>query len=67
MNPGAQTSDGGIGLHGSLSMTAGGRTLGGRGRVILLAALAEHGSITPAARALGMSDRAAGSWSTISG
>lgn len=63
MNAAAEASDGGIGLHGSLWMTAGGRSLGARGRVALLAALAEHGSITQAAKALGMSYRVA--WAAI--
>ncbi|OYO32546.1 TOBE domain-containing protein [Janthinobacterium sp. PC23-8] len=44
-------------------MTVGGEQLGGAGRVALLAAIAEHGSITQAARAVKMSYKAA--WDAI--
>lgn len=50
-------------LGGSLWITAGGHSIGGHGRVALLRAVAEHGSITQAARALGMSYKAA--WDAI--
>ena len=50
-------------LGGSLWITAGGQSLGGHGRVGLLRAVAEHGSITQAARAFGMSYKAA--WDAI--
>jgi molybdate transport system regulatory protein len=50
-------------LGGSLWITAGGQSLGGHGRVGLLRAVAQHGSITQAARAFGMSYKAA--WDAI--
>lgn len=50
-------------LGGSLWLTAGGRALAGHGRIALLRAVAEHGSITQAARAFGMSYKAA--WDAI--
>lgn len=50
-------------LHGSLWMTVGDANFGGRGRVGLLVGIAEHGSITQAARAMGMSYKAA--WDAI--
>jgi len=50
-------------LGGSLWITAGGQSLGGHGRVALLRAVSEHGSITQAARAFGMSYKAA--WDAI--
>lgn len=50
-------------LGGSLWITAGGRSLGGHGRMALLRAVAEQGSITHAARACGMSYKAA--WEAI--
>ena len=49
--------------HGSLWLTAGGESLGGHGRIGLLRAVAEHGSITHAAKAFGMSYKAA--WDAI--
>ena len=52
-----------IELRGSVWMTAGGENLGGPGRVSLLAMIAEHGSITQAAKAMGMSYKAA--WDAI--
>lgn len=50
-------------LGGSLWITAGGESLGGHGRMALLRAVEEHGSITQAARAFGMSYKAA--WGAI--
>ena len=50
-------------LKGALWMTVGGRNLGGVGRMALLRAVAEHGSITHAAKAFGMSYKAA--WDAI--
>lgn len=52
-----------IELHGAVWMTVGGENLGGRGRVGLLRAIAETGSITHAAKAFGMSYKAA--WDAI--
>lgn len=54
-----------IELRGSLWMTVGGQSLGGHGRVGLLRAIAEHGSITQAAKAIGMSYKAA--WDAVDG
>ena len=42
-------------LKGSLWIAAGGESLGGHGRIALLSAVGEAGSITQAAKALGMS------------
>ena len=50
-------------LKGSLWLTAGDESLGGHGRIALLRAVAEHGSITQAAKAFGMSYKAA--WTAI--
>lgn len=50
-------------VRGSLWITADGASLGGHGRVALLRAVAEHGSITQAAKAFGMSYKAA--WDAI--
>ncbi|MGI9153530.1 MAG: winged helix-turn-helix domain-containing protein, partial [Rubrivivax sp.] len=50
-------------VQGSLWIEAGGRSLGGHGRMALLQAVAERGSITHAARAFGMSYKAA--WDAI--
>ena len=50
-------------LHGSVWMTAGGKSFGGKGRIDLLAHIAECGSITNAAKAMGMSYKAA--WDAI--
>ncbi|MDG9922970.1 MULTISPECIES: TOBE domain-containing protein [unclassified Pseudomonas] len=55
--------DNAIQLHGSLWMTVAGENFGGRGRVALLARVAECGSITQAAKSLGMSYKAA--WDAI--
>lgn len=52
-----------IELHGAVWMTVGGANLGGRGRVGLLRAIAEQGSITHGAKAIGMSYKAA--WDAI--
>jgi len=50
-------------LHGSLWMAVDGQPLGGHGRVALLRAVAQHGSITRAAQAFGMSYKAA--WDAV--
>ncbi|AKU21742.1 MULTISPECIES: TOBE domain-containing protein [unclassified Massilia] len=50
-------------LQGEVWMTMGGQHLGGPDRVALLAAIAEHGSITKAAKAIKMSYKAA--WDAI--
>ncbi len=50
-------------LRGSLWVESDGRSLGGHGRIALLQAVAEHGSITRAAQAFGMSYKAA--WDAI--
>ncbi|MYM38172.1 LysR family transcriptional regulator [Pseudoduganella sp. CY13W] len=50
-------------LQGSVWMTIGGQKLGGRERMDLLAAIAEHGSITAAAKAVGLSYK--GAWDAI--
>ena len=50
-------------LRGSVWMTVDGRSLGGQGRVELLSHIAECGSITRAAKAMGMSYKAA--WDAI--
>lgn len=52
-----------IELQGAIWMTVGGDNLGGSGRVGLLRAVAEHGSITNAAKAIGMSYKAA--WDAV--
>lgn len=52
-----------IELRGSVWMTVGGENLGGHGRIDLLAQIAESGSITQAAKAIGMSYKAA--WDAI--
>jgi len=53
----------GIALEGKLWMTVGGENLGGANRVELLAAIAQSGSITSAAKAVGLSYKAA--WDAI--
>lgn len=50
-------------LHGSVWMTVGGENFGGKGRISLLALVAETGSITRAAKAMKMSYKAA--WDAI--
>ncbi|WP_338758812.1 TOBE domain-containing protein [Massilia sp. METH4] len=50
-------------LHGKLWLAAGGRHLGGANRIALLAAIAQCGSITRAARAVGMSYK--GAWDAV--
>lgn len=52
-----------IELRGSLWVAVGGQDLGGHGRMALLRAVAENGSITRAAQAFGMSYKAA--WDAI--
>lgn len=52
-----------IALEGAVWMTVGGENLGGQGRVGLLRAIAEHGSITQAAKAIGMSYK--GAWDAV--
>lgn len=53
----------GIELQGAIWMTVGGANLGGPGRIELLSKIAECGSITQAAKAIGMSYKAA--WDAI--
>jgi molybdate transport system regulatory protein len=50
-------------LQGNVWLTIDGQKLGGQDRVALLAAVAEHGSITAAAKAVGMSYK--GAWDAI--
>lgn len=57
------TDEKAIALHGELWMTVGGEQLGGAGRIALLGAIAQCGSITQAAKAVGMSYKAA--WDAI--
>lgn len=57
------TDDTGIALAGQVWMTVGGENLGGASRVALLAGIAEHGSITAAAKSVGLSYKAA--WDAI--
>lgn len=52
-----------IELHGAVWLTVGGETLGGSGRIELLRAIAQQGSITQAANAVGMSYKAA--WDAV--
>ncbi|MBQ0935993.1 TOBE domain-containing protein [Ideonella paludis] len=52
-----------LSLQGSMWLTAGDQPLGGHGRIALLKAVAQHGSITAAAKAFGMSYKAA--WDAI--
>jgi molybdate transport system regulatory protein len=52
-----------IALEGSVWMTVGGENFGGAGRVTLLAAIAESGSITKAAKSINMSYKAA--WDAV--
>jgi molybdate transport system regulatory protein len=52
-----------IGLDGAIWMTVGGENLGGPGRIALLEKIGECGSITQAAKAIGMSYKAA--WDAI--
>lgn len=54
-----------LALEGKVWMTVGGQQLGGSDRVALLAAIAEHGSITQAAKAVKMSYK--GAWDAIEG
>jgi molybdate transport system regulatory protein len=48
-----------LALGGGIWVTAGGESLGGQARIALLRAIAEHGSITRAAHAVGLSYKAA--------
>lgn len=50
-------------LKGAVWLAAGGRDLGGPGRIALLKAIAEQGSITQAAKAIGLSYKAA--WQAV--
>lgn len=50
-------------LEGAIWFRAGSQTLGGKDRIALLAAIAEHGSITAAAKAVGLSYKAA--WDAV--
>jgi molybdate transport system regulatory protein len=52
-----------LALQGKVWMTVGGQQLGGSDRVALLASIAEHGSITQAAKAVKMSYK--GAWDAI--
>lgn len=61
--PGRRSRTEPIELHGAVWMTVGGESLGGKGRIGLLRAIAEHGSITQAAKAYGMSYKAA--WDAV--
>lgn len=63
MNKDSPTKSQGITLNGSIWLTAGGESLGGRGRIELLTKVVECGSITQAAKAMGMSYKAA--WDAI--
>lgn len=58
-----RSSKKGIKLRGAIWMTVGGANFGGHGRIALLARIAECGSITQAAKAIGMSYKAA--WDAI--
>lgn len=55
--------DNAIALHGSVWMTVNGENFGGKGRIALLAQIADCGSITQAAKAIKMSYKAA--WDAI--
>src|SRR3569832_2859279 len=55
----SKPAHGPIHLDGAVWMKVGGESLGGRGRVDLLRAIAEYGSITQAAKAIGLSYKAA--------
>ncbi len=57
------SKDKAVELHGSVWMTVGGENFGGKGRMELLALVAEYGSITRAAKAMKRSYKAA--WETI--
>lgn len=54
-----------LALEGKVWMTVGGQQLGGSDRVALLAAIAAHGSITQAAKAVHMSYK--GAWDAVEG
>src|SRR3569832_2421744 len=59
----SKPAHGPIHLDGAVWMMVGGESLGGRGRGDLLRAIAENGSITQAAKAIGMSYKAA--WDAV--
>lgn len=61
-SPAGQAGDA-IALRGAVWMTVAGENLGGHGRIGLLKAIAEQGSITQAAKAFGMSYKAA--WDAV--
>lgn len=50
-------------VQGAIWLTVGGENMGGHGRIALLRAIAAHGSITHAAKAVGMSYKAA--WDAV--
>lgn len=52
-----------LGLQGAVWLTAGNASLGGRGRIGLLHGIARHGSITQAAKSIGMGYKAA--WDAV--
>ena len=58
-----EAKDKAIELHGSVWMTVGGENFGGKGRIALLAKIAECGSISQAAKSIKMSYKAA--WDAI--
>jgi len=58
-----QSDAAGMALEGHVWMTIDGQKLGGRERMALLAAIAGHGSITAAAKAVGLSYK--GAWDAI--
>ena len=57
------SADSPIELQGAVWMTVDGQNFGGSNRILLLAAIAQHGSITQAAKSIGMSYKAA--WDAI--
>jgi molybdate transport system regulatory protein len=59
----ARRKEAALALEGTVWMTAGGALLGGRDRIGLLRAIAAHGSITHAAKAMGISYKAA--WDAV--
>src|SRR5690606_19856963 len=58
-----ESNDKNVELHGSIWLTVDGEKFGGPDRVTLLAKIAEQGSITQAAKAIGMSYKAA--WDAV--
>jgi molybdate transport system regulatory protein len=59
----ARTKTPRIELHGALWLAVDGRDLGGHGRIGLLRAIVEHGTLTAAAQAIGLSYKAA--WDAV--